>query len=163
MADHPRILVDSCVWVDNYLGDNEHFEESYAFIRAAREHGAELLYGASKLEVMFSTLEHEFGRTLRERGLAQAGDANKTALAFAWGCIDNIRVLGTAVGVDEADLWMACKYRSVSPSLADNTLLAAAERAKVDYLVTWDERLLTMGMVRAATPNQMVTILSMEA
>ena len=58
--------------------------------------------------------------------------------AFAWGCIESIRELGTAVGVDTADLWLASKYRSIGSDFEDNVLLAAAKRSNADFIVTWD-------------------------
>lgn len=154
-----RILVDSCVWIDSYLGDHARFEESYQFLKKARGAGAELLYGASKLEGMFYVLVAEFRRGMCDAGGNVPENATRVAQAFAWGCIENIRELATAVGLDEGDLWLACKYRSVGPDLGDNVLLAAAERAHADYVVTWDKDLLSTPVTRTATPTQMVAVL----
>lgn len=154
-----RLLVDSNVWVDSYLGDHAHFDESFRFLKEARGQGAELLYGASKLEGMFCVLTAEFERGMREGDGDLAANATQIAQAFAWGCIDNIRELGTAVGMDESDLWLACKYRAVGRDLQGNVLLAAAQRADADYVVTWDEELLASPVVRAATPTQMIALL----
>lgn len=162
MPETLRILVDASVWTSNYLATSLHFEESYDFLRVARAHGAQLLYGASKLEGMFGTLQAEFARALREQDDPPA-NADATACAFAWGCIGSIRELGTAVGLDEGDLWLACKYRALGSSLADNVLLAAAERAHADYVVTWSEDLLSSAAVRTATPTQMMAVLSIDS
>lgn len=162
MSEQTRILVDTDVWVGNYLGTSPHYEESYAFLKLACERGATLLYGATKLEDAFSELEAGFVRAMWDGG-AEEARAKSVARSFAWGCVDNIRELGTAVGADEADLWLACKYRTVTGNLADGMVLASAKRAKADYLVTWNEQLLSSGLVSAATPPQMMTILELDA
>ena len=159
--DSLRILVDSCVWVDNYLGYHPRHDESFAFLDRAYGAGATLLYGASKLETVFYVLVAEAKRLVRaERGAVSETDA-ASARAFAWGCLENIRSCATAVGVDEADLWLASKYRSVGPDFEDNVLLAAAQRANADYLVTWDAALLRKPTVRTATPTEMLALIDL--
>ena len=159
--DSLRILVDSCVWVDNYLGNHPKHDKSLEFLNRAYEAGATLLYGASKLETVFYVLAAEAKRMVRtEKGVVSEADA-ASARAFAWGCVENIRDCATAVGVDEADLWLASKYRSVGPDFEDNVLLAAAQRAGADYLVTWDAALLRTPTVRTATPTQMITLIEL--
>ena len=41
-----------------------------------------------------------------------------------WGCINNMCELATAVGVDEADVWLARKQRKLTGDLEDNFVLA---------------------------------------
>jgi predicted nucleic acid-binding protein len=72
-----------------------------------------------------------------------------------------MRDFATAVGVDEADLWLASKYRSVSSDFEDNVLIAAAQRANADYLVTWDAALLRTPIVRTATPLEMLALIDL--
>ena len=159
--DSLRILVDSCVWVDNYLGDHPKHDESLEFLNRVYTAGATLLYGASKLETVFHVLVAEAKRMVRAgKGVVSETDA-ASARAFAWGCLENTRSCATAVGVDEADLWLASKYRSVGPDFEDNVLLAAAQRAGADYLVTWDAALLRTPTVRTATPTQMLALIEL--
>ena len=161
MADGLRILVDSCVWVDSYLGDHPRHDESLAFLRKAREHGATLLYGSSKLETLFYILAAEMKRMVRaEKGSVSEADA-RAARAFAWGCIENVQELATAVGMDTGDLWLASKYRSIGGDFEDNVLLAAAKRSGADYVVTWDRELLTAPVAKMATPTDMVALLDL--
>lgn len=58
-------LVDSCVWIDSYLGGHPRHDDSLAFIREAYESGAQLLYGASNLESIFYVLLAEVKRMVR--------------------------------------------------------------------------------------------------
>lgn len=81
------------------------------------------------------------------------------ARAFAWGRVQNIRNLATAVGVDESGIWLVNKYRSISSDLENNVLLAAAQRSGADYVVSWDAGVLRAPVVRTADPVQMLTLL----
>lgn len=161
MNSETRILVDSCVWVDSYLGNHPKHDESFLFIRDAYAAGATLLYGASKLESMFYVLVAEAKRLVQaEKGAVSETDA-AAARSFAWGCVENVRSCATAVGVDEADIWLASKYRAFGADFEDNMLLASAHRAQADYLVTWDKVLLRAPTVRTATPTDMRIVLSL--
>lgn len=161
MDRQTRLLVDSCVWIDSYLGDHPRHDESLAFLIQAYNQGSQLFFGASKLESIFYVLVAEAKRMVRsEKGRVDEADS-AAARAFAWGCVESIRGLATAVGVDEADLWLASKYRSIGSDLEDNVLLASAQRCDADYLVTWDTQLLRMPTVRTATPAQMLSLFSL--
>lgn len=65
----------------------------------------------------------------------------------------------TAVGVDESDLWLACKYRNLTWDLEDSFVLAAPRRAEVDYLVTSDQALIQKASVAVLTPVDMTALL----
>ena len=71
----------------------------------------------------------------------------------AWSCIENMREQAIAIGADESDAWLACKYRPLSEDLEDNFVLAAAERAEVDFIVTGDKTLIQKATVAAYTPQ----------
>lgn len=119
------------------------------------------MFGASKLETIFYVLVAEAKRLIRhEKGLVEERDA-AAARAFAWGCIQNMQEIATAVGMDASDIWLANKYRSVGSDLEDNILLAAAQRSHADYVVTWDAQLLRTPVARTADPVQLCAVLSM--
>ena len=71
----------------------------------------------------------------------------------AWACVEHLRTLATAIAADESDAWLACKYRALTNDLEDNMVLAAAERAQVDFLVTNDKDLIRKSTVNAYTPE----------
>lgn len=78
---------------------------------------------------------------------------------IAWGCVDNLCEFATAVGLDNSDVWLARKYRTLHDDFEDNFILAAAERAKVDFLVTSDQSLLRKATVAALSPQDMLAVL----
>ena len=153
------ILVDTNVWLDNYLPNRKGHEDARRFlVRATATDSVFLLYSAPILKDAFYILASSLKEEIRREGkLTQ--EAARTIRQIAWSCIDNMRELGTAVGVDEADLWLACKYRQFNQDLEDNLVLAAAERAHANYLVTSDEHLIRKSTVTAFTPADMAMYL----
>ena len=160
--DEPlKILVDSNVWIDIYLGYRTNHEASLDFLRTAHRSHATLLYGVTKLETVFYVLANEMKKADQREGREIDARAAGACRAFAWGCIENIREIASAIGADEADVWLASKYRSISDDFEDNMVLSAAERGRADYLVTWDDQLLDAPTVRTASPLQMRALLDM--
>ena len=161
--EQATILVDTNVWLDNYIASRSGHETAHRFLASAQNSGMQLLYSASILKDTFYILASNLKEEIRREGKAvKKGDA-LAIRNIAWACIDNMRELGTAVGVDEADLWLACKYRTLNPDLEDNLVLAAAERAHADYLVTSDEQLIRKSTVTAFTPADMAAYLDARA
>jgi predicted nucleic acid-binding protein len=162
-ASNPLIVVDANVWLDNYLPHEHGRPVATEFLTSASAANATILYPASILKDVFYVVQNR----LKTDARAQSGTLTKgDALAIreiAWSCIQNMRELGTAVGMDEADLWLACKYRRLHGDLEDNLVLAAAERVHADYLVTSDVQLIRKSTVPALTPADMVTYLKTRA
>ncbi|MDO4808165.1 MAG: type II toxin-antitoxin system VapC family toxin [Coriobacteriales bacterium] len=147
------ILVDTNVWLDNYLPNRPHGNESRRFLDAAIEAGAELVYPASVTKDVFYIVGSEYKRLLRqESGCVTQQDA-ATISRIAWGVVDNMAQIATPVGMDLADLWLSSKWRQVDSDLEDNLVRAAAKRARVDLVVTWDKGMLGKAFVPTVTPT----------
>ena len=72
--------------------------------------------------------------------------------SFAWGVVDNMQEVATPVGMDYSDVYLATKWRRMDGDLEDNLVRAAAKRAKVDLVVTWDKGMLAKAVVPTLTP-----------
>ena len=155
------IMVDTCVWVDNYCIDHAGGEAAKRFLALARAAGAELLFPFHCIKDVQYVIAHEFKRAAtREQGSV----SESMALAIreaSWACVRNMSELATAVGGDISDVWLAQKYLRIHPDLEDNLVLAACRRAQADYLVTRDAALISAADVVAKTPEQMVELLSL--
>ena len=149
--DCPIILVDTNVWLDNYLGGRPGSTASRNFIDRARTYGARLTYPVHCLNDFYYLIQADLKRNTRNgKNLSE-----NEALAIretAWACVEHLRTLATAIAADESDAWRACKYRPLTNDLEDNFVLAAAERAEVDFIVTNDRQLLQKATVNAYTP-----------
>jgi len=148
----PIVLVDTNVWLDQYLPDRVRRKESQAFVDRALERGVELAFPASIIKDVFYIVERELKRAVRaETGSVREADAHAIR-RIAWGVVDNMQEVATPVGMDLSDVWLASKWRQVDGDLEDNLVRAAAKRAKVDLVVTWDRGMLAKAVVPTVTP-----------
>lgn len=154
----PRVLVDTNVWLDYFIGIRQGHDDAQEFLNNSNRAEVQLLYPASALQDVFYLLVRELKRIARSVAPVTEGDV-QAIRRIAWGCVDNMRELATAVGMDESDLWLACKYRTLTWDLEDNVMLAAAQRVEADYLVTNDRALIQHATIAALTPADMTAVL----
>ena len=118
----------------------------------------QLVYPVHILKDVFYLLETGLMRKARAEGFCSESDY-VAIKHLVWGCIENMRENAVAVGADESDAWLACKYRRLSEDLEDNFVLVAAERANADFIVTNDEQLIRKATVAAYSPEDAVRYL----
>ena len=146
------LLLDTNVWLDNYIPTRPGHETARRLLRHARDNDVRLVYAVGTIKDVFYLVASHFKNDVRASG-STVGEAEAlVAKELAWSCIDNMRELACAVGADESDVWLASKYRSLHEDLEDNLVLAAAERAGVAYLVTNDQTLIGKSTVAALAP-----------
>lgn len=147
------LLLDTCVWLDNYLGSRPGSVAAHRLIVAALKRDVPLLYAVTAVKDLYYIV----AQTLkRERQAAGEKITEGTALAdsqTAWACVENMREIATAVGMDASDVWLAQKYRTLHRDIEDNLVIAAAQRANADILVTDDLELIRRAPVAAMTPE----------
>ena len=158
-----RILVDTNVWLDYFLPWRTHSRDACAFMAYALSQDCALLYAVHSLKDIFYLVESALKRKTREETGGLTESQALAAAEAAWGCVACIRENATAVGADESDAWLACKYRFISNDLEDNFIMASAQRAQVDYLVTSDAVLLRKATVEAHTLQDALALMRMEA
>ena len=160
--ENPIALVDTNVWLDNFLPDRPNASQSRTFIMQARAEGVQLVYPVHCLKDVFFIIQAHLKQLAREQGQLSEGDI-LAIREIAWACIGNMREFATAIGADESDAWKACKYRLLTNDLEDSFVLAAAERVPVDFLVTNDQRLLRKSTVNAYTPEDALLVLQAQS
>lgn len=153
------ILVDNNVWLDCFLPNRPSKDVSQQLVSRALMRGDHLLYPVGALQDIFYILISESKRYAREAGDALTEELAGMIQALAWENIETIREAATAVGADEADVWVAGKLRREGLDLEDGMVVAAAMRAKADYLVSSDERLIKKASVPALSPADMLALL----
>lgn len=157
-----KILVDTNVWLDAYLGFRPGCSDAVKLFKVGHCAQALFLYPVGALQDVFALLIMELKRNARSVGAI----VDKTEIAcfrnIAWACIDNMREFATAVGADESDIWLAAKYRTFNWDLEDNMILASAQRAQADYLTTNDKALIEKSTVAALTPRDLAEVLSVQ-
>lgn len=158
--DSPIVLVDTNVWLDNYLPDRVGSASAKEFLARAHAGGMQLVYAVHGLKDVYYIIQREMKRLAHMNG--NLTEASALAIrASARACIENMRELATAVGADESDAWMACRYLACNDDLEDNFVLAAAKRARADYIITNDETLMrksTVPTITAEYANELIEL-----
>ena len=158
----PTLVVDTNVWLGNFIRTRDNSVSARAFFDQALDAEASLFYPASIAKDVFYVAEKTAKElTRKQTGGLTASDA-AVARALAWSFLEAMREMGTAVGCDEADIWLACKLRGLHSDFEDNLVLAAAERAHADFIVTDDEQLLRKATVPAKTSSDMAELLKFQ-
>ena len=154
------VLVDTNVWLDQYLPGRPHAKDSQAFVDRALELGIELAFPATCIKDVFYLAGSEYKRIVRaEAGAVSEADA-QAIQRIAWGIADSLQEIATPVGVDLSDVWFASKLRKVDGDLEDNLVRAAAKRANVDLVVTWDKGMLAKAVVPTVTPTDALAVMA---
>ena len=153
------MLLDTNVWLDFFIPGRAGFDRARRFMRSAIEHDAMLMYPTRILADVFYEVRRDAKAWLRFGGKPITEEAGLACRNHAWDCVRDMNELATAIGEDGSDVWVALKLRALNEDLEDNFVLAAAERAQVDYLVTSDRQLIQKATVPALTPQDMTALL----
>lgn len=152
--------MDTDVWLDQYLPGRPHAKDSQTFVDKALGLGIEFAFPAASIKDVFYLAGSEYKRIVRaETGAGSEADA-QAIQRIAWGIVDSLQEVATPVGMDLSDVWLASKLRKVDGDLEDDLVRAAAKRAKVDIVVTWDKGLLTKAVVPTATPTDALAVMA---
>lgn len=157
---YPRfLLLDTNVWIENYIGERALATKSRALVDYCIEHEIELLVSASSLKDVY----YNIGRYLKARARAEGNEITESFASaieqIAWGDIRNLMENVTLVPLDTSDFFEARCFYEVHRDFEDDLILAAAVRAKADYLITNDKKLLAHAPVATLTPADMLTLL----
>lgn len=153
------LVVDTCVWVDNYLGTRPGSGEARSLLDAAIRLDIDLLYAITSAKDVYYLVAQVLKREQAREGVPLTPSLVAANKETAWACVENMEHNATAVGLDASDVWLAHKFKPVHDDFEDNLVVAAARRAKADYLVTNDERLLRHSPVAALSPRDMLALL----
>lgn len=143
-------LVDTNVWLDLFFGDRPGNVDARAFVDAAFDLDAELLYAVTSSKDLFYVLERQYKLLAKQDndGVLTKSAAGAARIA-AWACLEKLDDIATAVACDQTDVFVARAQRRVHDDYEDNLVVAAAMRAKADMLVTNDRALLQHSAVNA--------------
>ena len=158
-ATRPQIICDTNVWLDFFLPGRSGSATVVRLVREAIQANAELLYSSRILVDLFYEIRRDAAEWVRGTMGEVTREAARQCHEYAWGCIEDLHELATAVPIDDSDVLQALKYRSLSEDLEDNLILVAAQRMGVDYLVTSDRVLLNKATIAALAPQDMLAVM----
>lgn len=156
-----RVVVDTNVWLDYYLPNRPGYEIARRALLAAFTRKISLLYAVTTAKDVFFLSSMILKRDGRRDGrVLTQGDALAIA-ELSWGFVANLGEMATAVGADNADVWLALKYKRVHRDFEDNFVIAAAQRAKADLILTTDDVLMRHAPVACMRPEDYLALLEM--
>lgn len=156
------LLLDTNVWLDYFLGWRDMSPTSRRLVELALNQDCTLAYAVSSVKDVYYIVASEHKRLERAAEGSLGKGAVAAANAAAWGCVNALQEMACAVPLDHTDVWMASKQRVLHADFEDDLVIAAALRAKADYLVTNDEGLLRHCPVAALDARDMVALLETE-
>ena len=142
MSQPSRVLLDTNVWLDAFDGARPRSHAANELIDVCACRGIDLLYAVGTAKDVHYLVEASLKRQV-----------------YAAACVANMDEIATAVGADSSDVWLARKYQRIHTDFEDCMVLAAAQRAKADYLVTSDETLLRHAPVAALSVEDFLALM----
>ena len=162
MTGRRTLLLDTNVWLDYFLGWRDMSPTSRRLVDLALNQDCTLTYAVSSVKDVFYIVASEHKRLERASEGSLGKGTVAAANAAAWGCVNALQEMACAVPLDHTDVWMASKQRVLHADFEDDLIIAAALRARADYLVTNDEGLLRHCPVAALDARDMVALLEAE-
>lgn len=148
MNKQPSLLFDTNIWLDLYLGSRKGHKDAMALYETSKNAGANILSALVSLKDVYYLVDISLKREAANEGGLSKADTDAIH-ALAWACIENMMECSAPIGADLSDAWHASKLRRIHGDFEDDLIIAAAQRANCDYLVTNDKRLLGHAPVAA--------------
>lgn len=158
MSQPSLVLLDTNVWLDAFDGARPRSREANELIDVCARRGIDLLYAVGTAKDVYYLVGASLKRQVRTAGEALSEDQARAIAVYAAACVTSMDEIATAVGADSSDVWLARKYQRIHTDFEDCMVLAAAQRAKADYLVTSDEALLRHAPVAALSVDDFLAL-----
>lgn len=156
------VLLDTNILLDYHLGRGEHAAQCADLIARLLEQDAAIMVAASSLKDEFYLIGKALKRECRSKDESLSPERAKAINEIAWACIQQTMEFAHVLDVGFGDCLRAITLRKLHDDLEDNIIAAAGERAKIDYLVTNDKRLLRHASVRCLSAKEMLGLLDAE-
>lgn len=174
------LLLDTNVWLDYFLGEGPCVDAIKRLVRMGAQDRLALLYAPTTAKDLFYLIPRRLRRSVvamdapsaldssassASRGRTDVGSvggaaAEEMSLApVAWACIDVMMDLAIAAPQSLAECELARMMKAKFGDFEDNLIIAAAETAKADYIVTSDKELLRLAPEICITPQRAVDLL----
>ena len=119
-------------------------------------HDVTLLYPVTSLKDVYYNIAQSLKNASRDEGVAITHAAAVAINEVAYASVKNMADIGTAVGADGSDVWLALKLYSVHRDIEDDMILAAMERSGASFLVTNRLELIRHASCAAMTSEDML-------
>ena len=138
-----KLLLDTNVWLDHFLDRSARHDLARSVVVEAARRDVTLLCAVHSLKDSFFLLNAELKRMERAENGTISTSAAASINEVAWSCMRSMRRLSYIVPADDSDVIEAAIMRANHSDFEDNLIMAAADRAQADHIVTSDATLLT--------------------
>lgn len=147
---HLNLLIDTNVWLDYFLG-RKGSKEATKVLRRATENEDAIATTPSILKDAFylvcAALKH------RVADASECSEASAKAInEIGWACISTIQKLSIIIPQGFGEHLGAVVLRDDNKDYEDNLLLATAQNAKIDFIITNDRELLKNKVIPTLSP-----------
>ena len=147
------VLLDTNVWLDYFMGEGPYLDDISQIIARADKGSVSLLYAPTTAKDLFYLIP----RRLRRRG----GDADATYAPAAWACLNRMMEIAAAAPLSFPECELARMLRKDFPDFEDNLIIAAAETADADYIVTQDRAFIKQAPEVCITPARAIELMDL--
>lgn len=159
-GNRPTFLLDTNVLVDHYIGRGPRHDEVGRFIVAATARDIPLYIASLSLKDLFFIVEQDMKQTLRAAKGSLDPDGAAAARETAWSCVLNALGFALVVPVGYNEVLQAVTNRPQHDDFEDDLVVAAAQRANIDYLVTSDRALARHAPTACLDPKEALELLA---
>lgn len=149
-----RLLLDTNVWLDYFHGVGPGVAAIEEIVSRGLKGKVHLLYAPTSAKDVFCLIS----RRLRQTD-ARGSSSSASFAAAAWAYVRRMMEVADAAPQSYAKCEPACLLRSNFDDFEDNLIIAAAETAKADYVVTSDRLFLQALPEACITPDRAVALL----
>lgn len=149
-----RLLLDTNVWLDYFLGEGPSIQAIQKLIEAGVSGRTALLYAPTSAKDLFYLIPRRLLRSDSSSGAKPPASYRPAA----WACVERMMELAVAAPLSYAECELARMLRTVFGDFEDNLIIAAAETAKADYVVTGDRQLLAAAPEACVTPDRALAL-----
>jgi len=152
----PLLVLDTNVWLDEGIRWRKRHDDAVALFEYAQTHDVELAFAMTSVKDVYYLAADALKKILLAEGKQVTEEYAQACNDVAWNMAEDMTKVATPIALDLTDLWFARKIREIHNDLEDNLVIAAAERANADYIVTSDKALLANPHVKAMTAADML-------
>lgn len=147
------LLLDTNVWLDYFMGEGPSLAEISRLVACGQTNSLTLLYTPTTAKDLFYIIP----RRLRMRG----GSADVSYVPAAQACLERMMEIAVAAPLSFPECELARMLSKKLPDFEDALIVAAAQAAKADFIVTQDKVFLAQLPEVCITPARAVELLSL--
>ena len=154
----PRsLLLDTNIWLDYFLGTGSSIDAISQIVESGASGSVSLLFAPTSAKDLFYILPRRLRRA--SGGTSPGCGEDASYRAVAWACVERMMELAVAAPLSHAECQLARMLGDELADFEDDLIVAAAETANADLIVTNDRAFLRSMPEACVTPERACRLL----